>query len=83
MVAALRLETLPHESLPQKGSSRAQDGKFKGGNVVGEVGLAPFHDLEPQVSAAVKAKLAEIDKGLKDNSIKVGFQKPTGNCPQA
>jgi basic membrane protein A len=61
----------------------AQDGKFKGGNVVGEVGLAPFHDLEPQVPAAVKSKLAEIDKGLKDNSIKVGFQKPTGNCPQA
>ncbi|HEY3110986.1 MAG TPA: BMP family ABC transporter substrate-binding protein, partial [Chloroflexota bacterium] len=60
-----------------------QDGKFKGGNVVGEVGLAPFHDLEPQVPAAVKSKLAEIDKGLKDNSIKVGFQKPTGNCPQS
>jgi basic membrane protein A len=60
----------------------AQEGKFKGGNVVGEVGLAPFHDLDAQVPAAVKSKLAEIDKGLKDNSIKVGFQRPTGNCPQ-
>ena len=61
----------------------AQDGKFKGGNVVGDVGLAPFHDLDSQVSAATKAKLAEIDKGLKDNSIKTGWTKPTGNCPQA
>ena len=60
-----------------------QDGKFRGGNVVGEVGLAPFHDLDSQVPAAVKDKLASIDKGLKDGTIKVGFQKPTGNCPQA
>jgi uncharacterized protein DUF1553/uncharacterized protein DUF1549/cytochrome c len=28
-LAALRLETLPHESLPQSGSSRAADGKFQ------------------------------------------------------
>ena len=60
-----------------------QDGSFKAGNVVGEVGLAPFHDLESQVPPAVKDKLASIDKGLKDGTIKVGFQKPTGNCPQA
>ncbi|HEY3082743.1 MAG TPA: BMP family ABC transporter substrate-binding protein, partial [Chloroflexota bacterium] len=60
-----------------------QDGQFKGGNVVGDVGLAPFHDLESQVPAAVKSKLAEIDKGLKDSSIKTPWGKPTGNCPQA
>ncbi|TAK23253.1 MAG: BMP family ABC transporter substrate-binding protein [Chloroflexota bacterium] len=60
-----------------------QDGKFKGGNIVGDVGLAPFHDLDAQVTAATKAKLADIDKGLKDNSIKTGWTKPTGNCPQA
>ncbi|HKS36979.1 MAG TPA: PSD1 and planctomycete cytochrome C domain-containing protein [Verrucomicrobiae bacterium] len=28
-LAALRLETLPHESLPQSSSSRAEDGKFQ------------------------------------------------------
>ena len=61
----------------------ARDGQWKGGNVVGEVGLAPFHDLDSQVPAAVKTRLAEIDKGLKDGSIKVGFTAPTGNCPQA
>ena len=61
----------------------AQDGAFKGGNVVGEVGLAPFHDVEPQVPAAVKNKLPEIDKGLKENAIKTGWGKPTGDCPKA
>jgi basic membrane protein A len=60
----------------------AQDGAFKGGNVVGEVGLAPFHDVEAQVPAAVKNKLPEIDTGLKENAIKTGWGKPTGNCPQ-
>jgi basic membrane protein A and related proteins len=48
----------------------AKDGTFKGGNNVGPVALAPFHDLDKAVSAEIKAKLAEIDKGLKDGSIK-------------
>ena len=59
-----------------------QESKFKGGNVVGDVGLAPFHDLDGAVPAAVKTKLQDVDKGLKDGSIKVGFVKPSGNCPQ-
>jgi len=28
-LAAIRLETLPHESLPKKGASRAEDGRFR------------------------------------------------------
>ena len=48
----------------------AKDGTFKGGNFVGPVALAPFHDLDKAVSAEIKAKLAEVDKGLKDGSIK-------------
>jgi basic membrane protein A len=48
----------------------AKDGNFKGGNNVGEVGLAPYHDLAGQVSAEVKQKMEAIDKGLKDGSIK-------------
>jgi len=50
----------------------AKDGTFKGGNVTGDVGLAPFHDTDAQVSAEIKAKLQAIDKGLKDGSIKTG-----------
>jgi basic membrane protein A len=49
---------------------QAKEGAFKGGNNVGNVGLAPFHDLDSQVPAAVKTKLQEIDKGLKDGTIK-------------
>ncbi len=52
----------------------AKEGTFKGGNVVGDVGLAPFHDTEAQVPAEVKAKLQEIDKGLKDGSIQTGVK---------
>jgi len=47
-----------------------KDGTFKGGNFVGPVFLAPFHDLESAVSADIKAKLDEVSKGLKDGSIK-------------
>ena len=51
-----------------------KDGKFKGGNITGNVGLAPFHDFESQIPAAVKEKLQQIDKGLKDGSIKTNVK---------
>ena len=49
------------------------DGAFPAGNFVGEVGLAPFHDLDDQVSDEIKAKLSEIDAGLRDGSIEIGY----------
>ncbi|MBA2450099.1 MAG: BMP family ABC transporter substrate-binding protein, partial [Chloroflexi bacterium] len=52
------------------------DGTFKSGNSVGEVGLAPFHDTEPQVPNEVKQRLQQIDRGLKDESIKTGVTLP-------
>ncbi len=48
----------------------AQDGTFKGGNNVGEVGLAPYHDWADRVPAEVDAKLKEVDAALKDGSLK-------------
>ncbi len=56
----------------------AKDGTLKGGNFVGPVSLAPFHDLESAVSAEIKAKLDEVNKGLLDGSIKtnVAATKP-------
>jgi len=48
----------------------ASKGTFKGGNVTGPVGLAPFHDWDSKVPQAVKDKLNQIGKGLKDGSIK-------------
>ncbi|MBU0492919.1 MAG: BMP family ABC transporter substrate-binding protein [Chloroflexi bacterium] len=52
----------------------AQTGTFVGGNVVGDMGLAPFHDTESQVPAAVKAKLDQINKALRDGSLQTGVE---------
>ncbi len=52
------------------------DGTFRGGNAVGEVGLAPFHDLADRVPNDVKDRLQQIDQGLKTNVIRTGVQVP-------
>jgi basic membrane protein A len=52
----------------------AKEGQFQGGNFVGEVGLAPYHDLDGQVPGAVKEKMSQIDRGLKDGSIKTNVK---------
>lgn len=54
----------------------AGDGTFRGGNQVGEVGLAPFHDNDSKVPAAAKQRLQEIDAGLKNGSIQTGVTLP-------
>jgi basic membrane protein A len=60
-----------------------QDGTFKGGNVTGDVGLAPFHDLDSRVPADVKSKLNSVTADVLAGKTKTGWDKPTGNCPQA
>jgi basic membrane protein A and related proteins len=50
----------------------AKDGKFPGGIYVGQASYAPFHDLESVVTAEMRSKLQEIDKALKDGSLKTG-----------
>jgi basic membrane protein A and related proteins len=52
----------------------AKDGTFKGGNFTGQVGLAPYHDQDKNVPDAVKTKMKDIDKGLKDNTIQTGVK---------
>ena len=49
------------------------EGSFPGGNFLGPVGLAPFHDHEDDVPQEVKDKLEEIDAALKDGSISTGY----------
>lgn len=51
----------------------AKDGGFPGGNFVGPVGLAPYHDFDSKIPQAVKDKITEIDKGLKDGTITTGY----------
>lgn len=52
---------------------QAQDGSMPGGNYVGPVGLAPFHDFDSEVPQDVKDKLAEIDAALQDGSLETGY----------
>lgn len=47
----------------------AKEGKFPGGNFTGKAGYAPFHDLDSQVPADVKAKMEELAKALADGSL--------------
>lgn len=51
----------------------AQENSFPGGNFVGSVGLAPFHDFDASIPQEVKDRLAEIDAGLADGSISTGY----------
>jgi basic membrane protein A len=48
----------------------AKEGNFPAGNYVGQASYAPYHDLDSVVPADVKAKMEEIDKALKDGSLK-------------
>jgi basic membrane protein A and related proteins len=60
-----------------------QDNSYKGGNVVGDVGLAPYHDLEPKVPADVKSKITAVTADVVGGKTKTGWSgTPTGNCPQ-
>jgi basic membrane protein A len=51
---------------------QASNGQLKGGNVVGPTGLAPFHDTDSAIPAALKTVLTTLVKGLQDGSIKTG-----------
>jgi basic membrane protein A len=48
----------------------AKDGNFPVGNFFGAAGYAPFHDLDSEVPADVKAEMEKINAGLLDGSIK-------------
>jgi len=50
--------------------ANAKAGKIVAGNVTGQAGYAPFHDLDSKVSAEVKAAMEKINAGLLDGSIK-------------
>lgn len=56
----------------------AKNGSFPGGNYLGDVSYAPFHDLDNQVPQEVKDVMEQIHAGLLDGSIKtnVPSEKP-------
>ena len=60
-----------------------QDNQFKAGNAAGNVGLAPYHDLDSRVPADVKAKIQQVTTEVLAGRVQTGWGAPTGNCPQA
>ena len=48
----------------------SKDGSFPSGSYFGAAGYAPYHDLENEVPAEVKAMMEEINAGLLSGSIK-------------
>ncbi|HUE98244.1 MAG TPA: hypothetical protein VMN99_03255, partial [Anaerolineales bacterium] len=49
--------------------SLSREGNFPSGNYFGDAGYAPYHDLEGEVPADVKATMEQINAGLLDGSI--------------
>ncbi len=59
----------------------AASGSFKGGNYIGTlanggVALAPFHDWDSKVPAALKSELQQISTGIQNGSIQTPTKSP-------
>lgn len=86
-LAALRLETLPHESLPQKGSGRADDGNFRLGEFEAEVTYADTNAKPAKIKfaqALADSARAGNDAGLAiDGKPETGWQADTNGVTDA
>jgi hypothetical protein len=49
-----------------------KDGSIAPGNFTGQGGYAPYHDLESEVPADVKATMEELNAALLDGSVTTG-----------
>jgi basic membrane protein A len=50
------------------------DGSVKGGNVFGDIQIAPFREAEAKIPKTVRDRLQTIERGLKQGSVKTGVQ---------
>ncbi len=53
--------------------AQAESGEFAGGNYLGEVGLAPFHDFDDIVTDDMRATLDDVLAGLNAGEIDTGW----------
>ncbi len=53
---------------------QAADGTIQGGNFIGDVGLAPFHDLADRVPDDVKAAIEELTEQVLSGEVSTGYQ---------
>ena len=60
-IAAFRLEALPHDSLPKKGSARADDGRFRLSEFEADYVAPPGQDGKPGPSTKLKFSQALAD----------------------
>ncbi|HEY3083172.1 MAG TPA: BMP family ABC transporter substrate-binding protein [Chloroflexota bacterium] len=54
--------------------SGVSDGSVKGGNVYGDVVLAPYREADAKIPQPVRERLQTIERGLKQGSVKTGVQ---------
>jgi basic membrane protein A len=71
--AAKNVDVAVYEYLKSVKEGTSTAGIFTGDIHNGGVGLAPFHNMESQITQAVKDKIEEATKGLKDGSISTGY----------
>jgi basic membrane protein A len=50
---------------------QVQAGTVKGGNFLGTIGLAPFHDLDAKVTPAVKQTIGDLQQQIASGQIKI------------
>jgi len=72
--AAKNVDVAVYEFLKALNTSSTKPGIFTANIQNAGIGLAPYHDWESKIPAEVKAKIDEAAKGLKDGSIKTGYQ---------
>ena len=51
---------------------KAKDASFEGGNFVGDVAAAPFHDFDSKIDAAIKTKVEEVTAKVLSGEIPTG-----------
>ncbi len=68
LTSAMKLETAGVAELV----AAAADGSIVAGNFIGDTSYAPFHDLDGEVPAEVKAAMEKLNAGLMDGSITTG-----------
>jgi basic membrane protein A and related proteins len=59
----------------------AASGTFKGGNYIGTlanggVALAPYHDFDSKIPAALKSEVKQVQQGIEDGSIQTPTKSP-------
>jgi basic membrane protein A and related proteins len=56
--------------------AQAGNSVFPTGNFIGQVGLSPYHDLDPSIPDEIKTRMTELNQGLISGAIQTGITVP-------